>query len=184
MLAVVVVAAASWLALVARHDPGGVFGSSAAAWTQAIMSVGAILAAIAIDQGASRRDRRDRRDAADQARAARVKLMRSSAIALENAAKAAASRTPARGLTFEGLAIEALVSMQHTVRHFVGRGSDDDPMLVWALNRVATELDGAVAELKGRRLASEADQRTLVSAAKTRAQALRELTDEYEAGIY
>jgi hypothetical protein len=184
-LAVIALAAvAAWLALVANHDPGGVFGASAAAWTQAIMSVGAILAAIVIDRGASRRDRQHRQEAAERVQAARVKVIRSSVIVLENAAKAAASRTPARGLKFEGLAIEAMVSMQQTLRHFVDRGSDDDPMLVWALNRAATELDGAVRELKGQNLATKADQLAILDAAKARAQALRELADEYEAGIY
>src|SRR5258708_12924203 len=60
VLAVIVVVAGAWMALVASHDPGGPFGESAAAWAQAIMSVGAILAAVVIDQGASRRDRQHR----------------------------------------------------------------------------------------------------------------------------
>jgi hypothetical protein len=184
LAAIALAAVLGWLALVARHDPNGLFGESTAAWTQAIMSVGAILAAIVIDQGASRRDRRDRQEAADRARASRVKLIRSGVMVLENAAKAAASRRPARGLVLEGLAVEAMISMQETLRHFVGRGSEDDPILVWVLNRSSTEMDGAVAELKGRRLATKADQLATVQAAKLRAQALRELADEYEAGIY
>lgn len=81
--------AGAWMALVASHDPGGPFGESAAAWAQAIMSVGAILAAVVIDQGASRRDRQDRLEAAAAARAARIRVLLLCAIALDNAAEAA-----------------------------------------------------------------------------------------------
>lgn len=182
----VVVAAVSvgWMGLVASHNPGGFFGESAAAWAQAIMSVGAILAAIVIDQGASRRDRQDRLEAAARARAARIKIMASCASVLDNAAKAAASRQLKRGRKFDGLAAEAVKSMRPTLRHFVERGSDDDPILVWALNRTATEMEGAEKELIGRPLATQADLLSLQRAANARAQGIRELIDEYQAGLY
>src|SRR5437870_13062423 len=92
LLAAIVVVAGGWMALVASHDPGGAYGESAAAWAQAIMSVGAILAAVVIDQGASRRDRLDRLEAAASARAARIRLRRLCATALDNAAGAARKR--------------------------------------------------------------------------------------------
>lgn|GEM_PF-4030022 len=187
-LAVLAVVAAAvsigWMSLVASHNPGGFFGESAAAWAQAIMSVGAILAAIVIDQGASRRDRQDRLEAVAQVRAARIKMMASCVLVLDNAAKAAASRPLRRGQKFDGMAVEALMSMRSTLRHFVDRGSDDDPVLVWVLNRAATEMEGAEKELKGRALATQADLLSLQRAANARAQAIRELMDEYQAGLY
>ena len=179
-----VVGSAGWMFLVASHNPGGFFGESAAAWAQAIMSVGAILVAIVIDQGASRRDRQDRLDAAAQARAARVGVLRLAAFALNNAADTAAFRPLKRGQRFEGLAFDAVLSMQQTVRHFVDRGSDSDPILVWVLNSAAREVDAAATALNGRRLANKADLLALQLEARRRAQALRELLDEYEAGLF
>ena len=135
LLAALVAAGAGWLAVVAAHDPGGAFGQNSAAWAQAVMSVGAILAAIVIDQGASRRDRIERRDAAERVRAARVKAVSSCIVMLDNAAKAVGERTPRRGLRFEGLALDALEAMHQTVDHYIARGSDDEPILVWVMIR-------------------------------------------------
>jgi hypothetical protein len=184
VLAAIVVVAGGWLALVGSHDPGGPYGESVAAWTQAIMSVGAILAAVVIDQGASRRDREDRLEAAAAARAARVGVLRLCAMALDNAAEAARKRPLKRGQRFEGLALEAVLSARQTARHFADRGSNSDPALVWVLNRAVTEIDAAAGVLDGHRLATSADLAELERAARTRAQALREILDEYQAGFY
>src|SRR5436190_7738636 len=102
VLTAIVVVAGGWMALVGSHDPGGPYGQSAAAWAQAIMSVGAILAAVVIDQGASRRDRHDRLEAAATARASRLKVLGACAAILDNAAEAAAKRPPKSGQRFEG----------------------------------------------------------------------------------
>jgi hypothetical protein len=184
VLAAIVVVAGGWLALVGSHDPGGPYGESAAAWAQAIMSVGAILAAVVIDQGASRRDRQDRLEAAAAARAARVRVLQLCAMVLDNAAEAARKRPLKRGQRFEGLALEAVLSARQTARHFADRGSDSDPALVWVLNRAVTEIDAAAGVLDGHRLATSADLAELERAARTRAQALREILDEYQAGFY
>jgi hypothetical protein len=116
VLAAIVVVAGGWLALVGSHDPGGPYGESAAAWAQAIMSVGAILAAVVIDQGASRRDRQDRLEAAAAARAARVRVLQLCAMVLDNAAEAARKRPLKRRQKFEGLALEAVLSARQTAR--------------------------------------------------------------------
>ena len=184
VLTAIVVVAGGWMALVGSHDPGGPYGESAAAWAQAIMSVGAILAAVVIDQGASRRDRLDRLEAAAAARAARIRLLQLCARALDNAAEAARKRPLKRGQRFEGLAVEAVRSAQQVARHFAERGSDSDPLLVWVLNVAVTEMDAAAAVLEGHRLATRADLAALERAARTRAQALREVLDEYQAGLY
>src|SRR4051812_4377316 len=184
VLAAIVVVAGGWMALVGSHDPGGPYGASTAAWAQAIMSVAAILAAVVIDQGASRRDRLDRLEAAEAARAARVRLLQVCALALDNAAEAARKRPLERGQTFEGLAVEAVLSARQTARHFADRGSDSDPVLVWVLNVAVTEIDAAARVLEGHRLETSADLADLERAARTRAQALREILDEYQAGLY
>lgn len=184
VLAVIAVVAGGWMALVGSHDPGGPYGESAAAWAQAIMSVGAILAAVVIDQGASRRDRQDRLEAAAAARGARIRVLQFCANALDNAAEAARKRPLKRGQRFEGLALEAVLSARQTARHFADRGSDSDPALVWVLNRAVTEVDAAAEVLDGHRLATLADLADLERAARTRAQALREILDEYQAGFY
>ncbi|HEY2752744.1 hypothetical protein [Phenylobacterium sp.] len=100
---------------------------------------------------------------------------------LENAADVARKRPLKRGQKFEGLALEAVFSARHTVRHFADRGSDSDPALVWVLNRAVTEVDAAAEILDGHRLATRAD---LERAARARAHALREIVDEYQAGFY
>lgn len=184
VLAAIVVVAGGWMALVGSHDPGGPYGASTAAWAQAIMSVGAILAAVVIDQGASRRDRLERLEAAAAARAARIRMLRLSAMALDNAADAAGKRTLKRGQRFEGLAVEAVLSARQVARHFADRGSDSDPLLVWVLNVAVNEIEAAAAVLDGHPLATPADLAALQKAARTRAQALREILDEYEAGIW
>ncbi|MFL5297395.1 MAG: hypothetical protein ACJ798_13520 [Phenylobacterium sp.] len=184
MLAAIVVVAAGWMALVGLHDPGGPYGESTAAWAQAIMSVSAILAAVVIDQGASRRDRLDRLEAAAAARAARVGLLRLCAMALDNATEAARKRPLKRGQRFEGLALEAVLSARQTARHLADRGSDSDPLLVWVLNVAVTEIDAAAAVLDRHRLETRADLAALERAARTRAQARREILDEYQAGLY
>lgn len=184
VLAVIVVVAAGWMALVDLHDPGGPYGESAAAWAQAIMSVGAILAAVVIDHGASRRDRQDRLEAAAAARASRIRVLQLCAFVLDNAAEAARKRPLKRGQRFEGLAMETIHSARQTVRHFADRGSDSDPALVWVLNRAVTEVDAAAEVLDGHRLATSADLTDLERAARGRAQALREIVDEYHAGFY
>src|SRR4051812_23197305 len=184
VLTAIVVVAGGWLALVSSHDPGGPYGESAAAWAQAIMSVGAILAAVVIDQGASRRDRLDRLEAAAAARAARFRLLQLCARTLDNAAEAARKRPLKRGQRFEGLAVESVRSARQVARHFADRGSDSDPMLVWVLNVAAPEMEAAADVLDGHRLATSADLAALERAARTRAQALRELMDEYQAGIH
>ena len=69
-------------------------------------------------------------------------------------------------------------------RHLADRGSDSDPLLVWVLNVAVTEIDAAAAVLDGHRLETRADLAALERAARTRAQALREILDEYEAGLY
>jgi len=147
VLAAIVVVAGGWMALVGSHDPGGPYGESAAAWAQAIMSVGAILAAVVIDQGSSRRDRQDRLETAAAARAARIRLLQLCATVLDNAAEAARKRPLKRGQRFEGLAVEAVRSAQQVARHFAERGSDSDPLLVWVLNVAVTEMDAAAAVL-------------------------------------
>jgi len=172
------------MALVSSHDPSGPYGESAAAWAQAIMSVGAILVAVVIDQGASRRDRQDRLDAAAEARAARVRVLYLCAIVLDNAADVARKTPRKRGQKFEGLALEAVLSARQTARHFADRGSDSDPALVWMLNRAVTEIDAAAKVLDGHSVATPADRAELERAARARAQALREMLDEYEAGLY
>lgn len=184
VLTVIVVVAGGWMALVASHSPGGAYGESAAAWAQAIMSVGAILAAVVIDQGASRRDRLDRLEAAASVRAARIRLLQICAKALDNAAEAARKRPLKRGQRFEGLAVEAVRSARQVARHFADRGSDSDPMLVWVLIVAAAEMDAAVDVLDGHRLTTSADLAALERTVRTRAQALRELVDEYQAGIH
>lgn len=130
ILVAIVAGAAIWLTVVNSHDPGGPYGESAAAWVQAIMSVGAILVAVVIDQGASRRDRQVRLEAAAAARAARLKALEHCASALDNAAEAAAKRAPKRGQRFDGLALEAILAARQVARHFADRSSDDDPILV------------------------------------------------------
>lgn len=184
VLTVIVVVAGGWMALVVSHSPGGAYGESAAAWAQAIMSVGAILAAVVIDQGASRRDRLDRLEAAASVRAARIRLLQICAKALDNAAEAARKRPLKRGQRFEGLAVEAVRSARQVARHFADRGSDSDPMLVWVLIVAAAEMDAAVDVLDGHRLTTSADLAALERTVRTRAQALRELVDEYQAGIH
>jgi hypothetical protein len=184
LLAALVAAGAGWLAVVAAHDPGGAFGQNSAAWAQAVMSVGAILAAIVIDQGASRRDRMEQRDAAERVRAARVKAVRGCVTVLENAAKAVCERTPRRGLRFEGLALDALEAMHQTIDHYVARGSDDDPILVWLLICVGSEMARAGAALKAAPLSTRAEQAALERAMRAHAQGLLELLDEYAAGLY
>ncbi len=184
VLAAIVVVAGGWMALVGSRDPGGPYGESAAAWAQAIMSVGAILAAVVIDQGASRRDRLDRLEAAAAARAARIRLLQLCARVLDNAAEAARKRPLKRGQRFEGMAVEAVRSAGQVVRHFADRGSDSDPMLVWVLNVAVTEMDAAAGALDGHRLATRADLAALERVAHTRAQGLREIVDEYQAGIH
>ncbi len=184
VLAAILGVAGTWMVLVASHDPGGPYGESAAAWAQAIMSVGAILAAVVIDQGASRRDRQDRLEVAAAARAARLRGIQLCALALENAADAARNRPLKRGLKFEGIALEAVLSAGRTIRQFADRGSDNDPTLVWVLNRAATEVEAAAEALDRHPLATRADLAHLEQAARTRAQALREILDEYEAGVY
>jgi hypothetical protein len=171
------------MALVGLHDPGGPYGESAAAWAQAIMSVGAILAAVVIDRGASRRDRQDRLEAAAEARAARIRVLQLGVTVLENAAEAARKRPLKRGQKVEGLALEAVFSVRQTVRHFAERGSDSDPALVWVLNRAVTEVDAAAEVLDRHRLATSADLANLERAARARAQALREIVDEHQAGF-
>jgi hypothetical protein len=52
-----VIAAVALFAGAVVHDPQGLFGQVSAAWLQAVGSVAAILAAIAIDQGSARRQR-------------------------------------------------------------------------------------------------------------------------------
>ena len=148
------------------------------------MSVAAILAAVVIDQGSSRRDRQDRLETAAAARAARIRLLQLCATVLDNAAEAARKRPLKRGQRFEGLAVEAVRSAQQVARHFAERGSDSDPLLVWVLNVAVTEMDAAAAVLEGHRLATRADLAALERAARTRAQALREVLDEYQAGLY
>jgi hypothetical protein len=184
VLAAIVAVAGGWMALVGSHDPRGPYGESAAAWAQAILSVGAILAAVVIDQGASRRDRQHRLEAAAAARAARMRVLQFCAFALDNAADVARKRPPKRGQKFEGLALEAVLSAGQTARHFADRGSDSDPVLVWVLIRAVTEVDAAAEVLQGHRLATPADLADLERAARPRAQALRELLDEYQAGLY
>lgn len=184
VLAAIVVMASGWMALVGSRNPGGLYGESAAAWAQAIMSVGAILAAVVIDQGASRRDRQDRLEAAAAARGARIRLLELCAKALDNAAEAARKRRPKRGQRFEGLAMETVRSARQVARHFADRGSDSDPLLVWVLNVAATEMEAAADVLDGHPLATSADLAALDRTARTRAQALREILDEYQAGIH
>jgi hypothetical protein len=183
-LTTIVVVAGGWMALVGSHDPGGPYGESTAAWAQAIMSVGAILAAVVIDQGASRRDRLHRLEAAAAARAARIRLLQLCAKVLDNAAEAARKRPLKRGQRFEGLAVEAVRSAQQVVRHFAERGSDSDPLLVWVLKVAVTEMDAAAGVMDGHRLATSADLAALERAIRSRAQALRELVDEYQAGLH
>jgi hypothetical protein len=184
ILAAIVAGSAIWLSVVSGHDPAGPYGESAAAWAQAIMSVGAILAAVAIDQGASRRDRQVRLEAAAAARAARLKVLEHCASALDNAAEAAAKRVPKRGQRFEGLALEAVLAARQVARHFADRGSDNDPMLVWVLHRASAEMDAAATAMDGYRLATPEDLAALQHTARTRAQGLREILDEYQAGLY
>ena len=184
VLAAIVVVAGGWMALVGSHDPGGPYGGNAAAWAQAIMSVGAILAAVVIDQGASRRDRLDRLEAAAAARAARIRLLQLCARVLDNAAEAARKRPLKRGQRFEGMAVEAVRSARQTARHFADRGSDSDPMLVWVLTVAVREMDAAADGLDGHRLETRADLAALERLARTRAQALREILDEYQAGVH
>jgi hypothetical protein len=183
-LAALVAAGAGWLAVVAAHDPGGAFGQNSAAWAQAVMSVGAILVAIVIDQGASRRDRIERRDAAERVRAARVKAVSSCIVMLDNAAKAVAERTPRRGLRFEGLALDALEAMHQTIDHYIVRGSDDEPILVWVMIRAGAEVDRAEQALRAARLSTPAEQAALERALRGHAREIREMLDEYAAGLF
>jgi hypothetical protein len=57
-------------------------------------------------------------------------------------------------------------------------------MLVRVLNRAVAEVDAAVAVVNGHRLETSANLGDLQQAARGRAQALREMLDEYEAGIF
>ena len=184
LLGLLMAAGVFWLALVAAHDPGGAFGQNSAAWAQAVMSVGAILAAIVIDQGASRRDRREQQAAVERIRAARVKAVSNCLLVLDNAAKAVSERTPRRGLRFEGLALIAIEAMHRTIDHYVARGSDDEPILVWMMVRTSDELHRAEQALKAARLETRAQQEALERVMRTGAQAIREMLDEYAAGLF
>lgn len=185
LLAVIIaVATVTWLALVATQNEQGLFGEGAAAWAQAIMSVAAILAAIVIDQGASRRDREERREIAERGRIARVALLRRGKAMLDNVRNAIQQRTPAPGLVFEGLGIDALKAGQAAIRHYIERGSDDDAALVWVLCRAGDILDAAVEDLWRKPIETPAQQSALAARATQYAQDLHEVTDEYEAGLF
>jgi hypothetical protein len=184
LVSILAIATISWLALVAAHDDQGFFGQGAAAWAQAIMSVAAILAAIVIDQGASRRDREERTAVAYSAKAARIGLLRNCAWMLGNVRKGIESRTPAPGLTFEGLGIDAVKAGRSAIQHYIARGSDDDAALVWVLCRSGDILETAVNEIWGKPLESSAQQTALAVLAGRHAQDLRELTDEFEYGLF
>jgi hypothetical protein len=55
---------------------------------------------------------------------------------------------------------------------------------IWVLNRAVAEVDAAAAALDGHRLATPDDLTALQRIARTRAQGLREILDEYQAGLY
>lgn len=184
LVAIVAAATTTWLALVASHDDQGLFGQGAAAWAQAIMSVAAILAAIVIDQGASRRDREERRETAERARNARIALLRNGKTMLDNVRKAIEQRTPAPGLVFEGLGVDAIKAGQSAIRHYIQRGSDDDAALVWVLCRAGDILDAAVEDLWRKPIETPAQKAALAARAARHAQDLHEVTDEYEAGLF
>lgn len=181
---IVAVATVTWLALVATQNEQGLFGEGAAAWAQAIMSVAAILAAIVIDQGATRRDREERREIAERGRMARITLLRNGKAMLDNVRSAIEQRTPAPGLVFEGLGIDALKAGRAAIRHYIERGSDDDAALVWVLCRAGDILDAAVDDLWRKPIETPAQQAALAARAARHAQDLREVTDEYEAGLF
>jgi len=183
-LGVVALGSLAWMALVAAHDPEGVWGQSAAAWAQAIMSVGAIVAAIVIDRGASRRARQEQREASAREKTVRVGSLVACAGMLETAARAVLTRELGPKATTGGGAVRAVVAGQRMINHYVAHAHDDDPVLVWVLNRAADELDTAVDELMTRKLATEADRLDLSEATRNHARELRELVDEYEAGIF
>ena len=185
MLALALVAAGSlgWLAVVAAHDPQGAYGQSAAAWAQAIMSVGAIVAAIVIDQGSSRRARLEQREASARGRAVRLGSLIACAGMLETAGRVVLTRELDPEATTSGGVVRAVIAGQRMVSHYVANVQDDDPVLVWVLNRAADELDAAVEILTTRKLATEADRLAVSEAAREHARELRELVDEYEGGV-
>jgi hypothetical protein len=69
------------------QDPNGLYGQSTAAWVQAAGSVGAILAAIVVDQGSTRRLRRERSQLDLQVAARRARAINEAAIALHAVAE-------------------------------------------------------------------------------------------------
>lgn len=69
------------------QDPNGLYGQSTAAWVQAAGSVGAILAAIVVDQGSTRRLRRERSQLDLQVAARRARAIKEAAIALHAVAE-------------------------------------------------------------------------------------------------
>lgn len=184
LIGIIVASSALWLLLVAGHDPDGLFGQASAAWAQAIGSVGAILAAIVIDQGSSRRERVERAERAEQALRTRVGLLRNACIILNNIARVIGERQPRPGLVYEGIALEALQSMQQAVRHYIMRGSDDDAAMVWVLCRGGALVDDALKALDHQPIETKEQQAALAAAARNGSQLLRELMDEYEWGLY
>lgn len=184
LIAIIVVSSGLWLALVATHDPDGLFGQSSAAWAQAIGSVGAILAAIVIDQGASRRAQAAREADEAAGRRARVALLRNASFILNNVAAALETRDPRPGRLYEGLALEALKAMQKAVSHYTDRGYGDDAAMVWVFCRAGAMLDDALRDLVNAPIESHAQIAALAAVARAHAQAVRELTDEYEWGMF
>jgi hypothetical protein len=145
---------------------------------------GGVLAAIVIDQGASRRDREERQAIANSGREARVGLLRRIKTQLDACAKAIEQREPTPGLVLEGLGVESLRVFKSVVDHYIARGSDDDPGLVWVLCRAGNIVEAAVDDLYRRPIETTEQRATLAERARSHAQSLYELTDEYQAGLF
>lgn len=87
-------------------------------------------------------------------------------------------------MVLEGLGVESLRVFKSVVDHYIARGSDDDPGLVWVLCRAGNIVEVAVDDVYRRPIETTEQRATLAERARSHAQSLYELTDEYQAGLF
>jgi hypothetical protein len=168
----------------AVHDEDGLFGANTAAWAQAVGSVAAIVAAIAIDQGTARRARRAVKDAERDARDARRMAIRRCVTVLNGVISQFKRSVLDDGRTYSIAPehVRAIRTAQQVISHFVERGSNDDAHLVATLLTVEAVLQKTAGEIAP--FNTPADRTKQLALLESGCDAILAALRKYEGGIW
>lgn len=131
---------------VCDQDPEGLFGQTTAAWVQALGAVGAILVAIAVDQGSSRRLQREQIEKERSIAARRCGAINRAADALRDIeSEVRSNQNTLSGISISTINIQRLNSSLASLEYLYNQGAEID---IQILSSLCTSLEQLKTDVK------------------------------------